>query len=96
VPFNGAALQGAFAYLSVWFLLLAGVRPVLELQGKRRRGEALGSAARRKALDSTVWPPRRPRGGGRCSSAGTSEEAEQAGSLSGGGDPRADSLALGF
>ncbi|QMU75250.1 M50 family metallopeptidase [Streptacidiphilus sp. PB12-B1b] len=43
--FGGAALQGAFAYLSVWFLLLAGVRPVLELQGKRRRGGARDSDA---------------------------------------------------
>jgi hypothetical protein len=33
----GAAVQAAFAYLVVWFLLLAGVRPVYELQRKRRR-----------------------------------------------------------
>ena len=43
--FGSAALQGAFAYLSVWFLLLAGVRPVVELQQKRRRGEARDSDA---------------------------------------------------
>jgi Peptidase M50B-like len=43
--FGSAALQGAFAYLSVWFLLLAGVRPVVELQSKRRHGGAPGSDA---------------------------------------------------
>jgi hypothetical protein len=43
--FGSAALQGAFAYLSVWFLLLAGVRPVVELQSKRRRGRARDSDA---------------------------------------------------
>ncbi|MGP3972859.1 M50 family metallopeptidase [Streptomyces sp. 8N114] len=30
-------VQAAFAYVVVWFLLLGGVRPVFELQGKRRR-----------------------------------------------------------
>ena len=43
--FGSSQVQGAFAYLSVWFLLLAGVRPVLELQQKRRRGGAPGSDA---------------------------------------------------
>ncbi|QMU67785.1 M50 family metallopeptidase [Streptacidiphilus sp. P02-A3a] len=43
--FGSAQVQGAFAYLSVWFLLLAGVRPVVELQHKRRRGGAPGSDA---------------------------------------------------
>lgn len=38
-------LQAGFAYLGVWFLLLAGVRPVLELQAKRRRGGARDSDA---------------------------------------------------
>jgi Peptidase M50B-like len=33
-------VQAAFAYLGVWFLLLAGVRPVYELQRKRRHGGA--------------------------------------------------------
>lgn len=32
-------LQGVFGYLAVWFLLLGGVRPVLELHAKRRRRE---------------------------------------------------------
>jgi hypothetical protein len=43
--FGSPALQGAFAYLSVWFLLLAGVRPIVELQHKRRRGGAPDSDA---------------------------------------------------
>ena len=43
--FGSGALQAAFAYLSVWFLLLAGVRPVVELQSKRRRGGARDSDA---------------------------------------------------
>ena len=43
--FGDAELQGAFAYLSVWFLLLAGVRPVVELQYKRRHGGAPDSDA---------------------------------------------------
>ncbi|GAB2893701.1 M50 family metallopeptidase [Streptomyces mayteni] len=38
-------VQAAFAYLVVWFLLLGGVRPVFELQAKRRRGEARDSDA---------------------------------------------------
>ncbi|MEZ0090438.1 M50 family metallopeptidase [Streptacidiphilus sp. EB129] len=43
--FGSAQLQGAFAYLSVWFLLLAGVRPVVELQRKRRQNGAPDSDA---------------------------------------------------
>lgn len=38
-------VQGAFAYLITWFLLLGGVRPVGELQSKRRRGWARDSDA---------------------------------------------------
>ncbi|MGW3247171.1 M50 family metallopeptidase [Streptomyces sp. NPDC001070] len=38
-------VQAAFAYLVVWFLLFGGVRPVLELQRKRRGGAAPGSDA---------------------------------------------------
>ncbi|MFG3252866.1 M50 family metallopeptidase [Streptomyces sp. NPDC048172] len=38
-------VQAAFAYGVVWFLLLGGVRPVFELQGKRRRGGAPDSDA---------------------------------------------------
>jgi Peptidase M50B-like len=35
--FATAAVQAAFAYLAVWFLLFGGVRPVLELTRRRRR-----------------------------------------------------------
>jgi hypothetical protein len=38
-------VQAAFAYLITWFLLLGGVRPVGELQSKRRRGWARDSDA---------------------------------------------------
>ncbi|MGQ0840605.1 M50 family metallopeptidase [Actinokineospora sp.] len=38
-------IQAAFAYLITWFLLLGGVRPVAELQTKRRRGHARDSDA---------------------------------------------------
>ncbi|WP_326598904.1 M50 family metallopeptidase [Streptomyces sp. NBC_01803] len=38
-------VQAGFAYLVVWFLLLGGVRPVFELQTKRRRGAARDSDA---------------------------------------------------
>nr|WP_202447585.1 M50 family metallopeptidase [Streptomyces sp. SID5468] len=34
---TGPAVQAGFGYLVVWFLLVGGVRPVFELQGKRRR-----------------------------------------------------------
>ncbi len=40
-----AQVQSAFAYLVAWFLLLAGIRPVLELQAVRRRGRGSGSDA---------------------------------------------------
>lgn len=42
---TGPDVQAAFAYGAVWFLLLGGVRPVFELQGKRRRGGAADSDA---------------------------------------------------
>jgi hypothetical protein len=38
-------IQAGFAYVVVWFLLLGGVRPAFELQGKRRRGGAPDSDA---------------------------------------------------
>lgn len=38
-------VQAGFAYLITWFLLLGGVRPVVELQAKRRRGQARDSDA---------------------------------------------------
>jgi hypothetical protein len=37
--FASAQTQAAFAYLSVWLLLAGGVRPVVELQRMRRRGQ---------------------------------------------------------
>jgi hypothetical protein len=42
---TGPAVQSAFAYAAVWFLLLGGVRPPFELQSKRRRGGAGDSDA---------------------------------------------------
>ncbi|MQS06348.1 M50 family metallopeptidase [Streptomyces alkaliphilus] len=42
---TAAGVQAAFGYLAVWFLLLGGVRPVFELQRKRRRGGAPDSDA---------------------------------------------------
>jgi hypothetical protein len=39
------AVQAVFAHLITWFLLLGGVRPVAELQRKRRRGRARDSDA---------------------------------------------------
>ncbi|MBT2402931.1 MULTISPECIES: M50 family metallopeptidase [unclassified Streptomyces] len=40
-----AEVQAVFAYSVVWFLLLGGVRPVFELQAKRRHGGAPDSDA---------------------------------------------------
>ncbi|OKI09592.1 hypothetical protein A6A06_02660 [Streptomyces sp. CB02923] len=52
-------VQAAFAYAVVWFLLLGGVRPPFELQGKRRRGRAGDSdpdqLARLTRLPAAVW-----------------------------------------
>ncbi|MER6911592.1 M50 family metallopeptidase [Streptomyces sp. NPDC000594] len=46
VSWRGTAdAQAAFAYGSVWFLLLGGVRPVFELQATRRHGGAPDSDA---------------------------------------------------
>lgn len=39
------AAQEAFAYLFAWFLLFGGVRPIFELQSRRRRGRAASSDA---------------------------------------------------
>ncbi|MFF2041186.1 M50 family metallopeptidase [Kitasatospora sp. NPDC058170] len=43
--FGTAEVQAAFAYLGSWFLLFGGVRPVVELQHQRRRGQARDSDA---------------------------------------------------
>lgn len=53
------AVQATVAYLLVWFLLLAGPRPVVELQRKRRIGQAEDSdadqLARLTGLPGIVW-----------------------------------------
>ncbi|WP_248962748.1 M50 family metallopeptidase [Sphaerisporangium perillae] len=43
--FAPADVQAVGAQLAAWFLLLGGVRPILELRGKRRRGRAPDSDA---------------------------------------------------
>lgn len=53
---TGPEVQAAFAYAVVWFLLLGGVRPVFELQGKRRRGGAPDSDADQLARLTNVPP----------------------------------------
>ncbi|MFK0190595.1 M50 family metallopeptidase [Kitasatospora sp. NPDC090308] len=58
--YGTAEWQGAFAYLGVWFLLLAGVRPMLELWAtRRRRGGAPGSdadqLARLTGVPGALW-----------------------------------------
>lgn len=57
--YGSAQLQAGFAYLGVWFLLLAGVRPVVELQRKRRYGGARDSdadqLARLTGVGALLW-----------------------------------------
>ncbi|HVV23487.1 MAG TPA: M50 family metallopeptidase [Pseudonocardiaceae bacterium] len=43
--FTSAQVQAAFAYAFTWFLVLAGIRPVFELQRARTRGRAPDSDA---------------------------------------------------
>jgi hypothetical protein len=54
-----APVQAVFAHLITWFLLLGGVRPVAELQRKRRRGRARDSdadqLARLTGTPGLVW-----------------------------------------
>jgi hypothetical protein len=54
-----AAVQGAFAYAAVWFLLFGGVRPVFELHRMRRRGRMPYSdadqIARLTRVPALVW-----------------------------------------
>lgn len=56
---TGPAVQAAFAYAAVWFLLLGGVRPPFELQSKRRHGGAPDSDADQLArlthVPPTMW-----------------------------------------
>ncbi|MFF5445101.1 M50 family metallopeptidase [Streptomyces sp. NPDC012888] len=51
-----AGVQAAFAYTVVWFLLLGGVRPVFELQAKRRHAGAPDSDADQLARLTRVPP----------------------------------------
>jgi Peptidase M50B-like len=58
--FATAAVQAGFAYLAVWFLLLGGMRPVLELTRHRRRGRRSGASdadqlARLTGVPSGIW-----------------------------------------
>lgn len=53
----GAQVQAWFVYLITWFLLLGGVRPVVELQIKRRRGTARDSDADQLARLTGVPAP---------------------------------------
>lgn len=57
--YGSAQFQAAFAYLGIWFLLLAGVRPVVELQRKRRLGGARDSdadqLARLTGVSALLW-----------------------------------------
>jgi len=57
--FAPVGVQAAFVYLITWFLLFGGVRPVLELQGKRRRGAARDSdadqLARLTGVHAALW-----------------------------------------
>lgn len=57
--FTSPTTQAMFAYAFTWFLLLAGVRPVIELQRKRRRGQARDSdadqLARLTSVPGIVW-----------------------------------------
>jgi peptidoglycan/LPS O-acetylase OafA/YrhL len=43
--FGTAAIQAAFGYTAAWFLLLGGVRAVVELQGDRRRSRRHGQVS---------------------------------------------------
>jgi Peptidase M50B-like len=43
--FSSVTAQDAFAYLFAWFLLFGGIRPIFELQARRRRGRAWASDA---------------------------------------------------
>ncbi|MFE0022925.1 M50 family metallopeptidase [Amycolatopsis sp. NPDC059021] len=52
-------LQAPFVYLLTWFLLIGGIRPVIELQAKRRRGAARDSdadqLARLTGVPAVLW-----------------------------------------
>lgn len=52
-------IQAAFGYLAVWFMLAAGLRPVVELHRQRRQGRAPASDAdqlgRLTGVPGAVW-----------------------------------------
>jgi hypothetical protein len=52
-----ALVQAAFGYAAAWFLLLGGVRPVVELQRSRGRARRRGRAVRGGGV---VWQGRPP------------------------------------
>ncbi|NKQ57568.1 M50 family metallopeptidase [Amycolatopsis sp. K13G38] len=52
----GPQVQAWFVYLITWFLLFGGIRPVIELQSKRRRGAARDSDADQLARLTGVPP----------------------------------------
>jgi len=47
--------QALFAYACSWFLLLGGVRPVLELRGRRRRTSDADQLARLTPVPAGAW-----------------------------------------
>jgi peptidoglycan/LPS O-acetylase OafA/YrhL len=61
--FAAAAIQAAFGYTAAWFLLLGGVRAVVELQSQRRRSRRHGQVStsdadqlgRLTAVPGGVW-----------------------------------------
>ena len=53
-----ARVQAGFGYAAAWFLLLGGVRPVVELQRSRRRSRR--SRARPARPGAVVWQGRAP------------------------------------
>jgi hypothetical protein len=57
--FTSAQVQAAFAFAFTWFLLVAGIRPVMELQRSRRRHRAPSSdadqLARLTRVPGLVW-----------------------------------------
>jgi hypothetical protein len=57
--YASATVQAVFGYGVAWFLLLGGVRPLIELQRQRRRGRARHSDADQLAtltsVPGTVW-----------------------------------------
>jgi Peptidase M50B-like len=55
--FATARVQAGFGYTAAWFLLLGGVRPVVELQRSRRRARPSGRLAR---PGQVVWQGRAP------------------------------------